>query len=126
MILDFGDLLNALLYTVWPSIALVFVFASTVCTSGLHPWQGHGNRPIIATNEKVIHLDDIILRRSLIGMIGLVTGDLLVDAAEAAGAILGWSPERQQQEIERTVNILLRQHGVPADRLKLPNITATS
>jgi glycerol-3-phosphate dehydrogenase len=87
---------------------------------------GYSRREImfIATNEKVIHLDDIILRRSLIGMIGIVTGDLLVDVAEAAGVILGWLPERQHQEIERTVNILIRQHGVPADRLKLTNITA--
>ncbi|MBX3083576.1 MAG: glycerol-3-phosphate dehydrogenase/oxidase [Anaerolineae bacterium] len=78
----------------------------------------------IAEHEKVIHLDDIIIRRSMIGLLGIVTGEFLAEAAAAAGAILGWTSEQQQQEIEHSATILTRWHGVPAQRLQLPKATA--
>ena len=73
----------------------------------------------LTANEAVIHLDDVILRRSLIGMLGLIDGDVLQQLAEIVGGMLGWSAAEIQQEIERTADILRQKHGVPAERLKI-------
>jgi glycerol-3-phosphate dehydrogenase len=72
----------------------------------------------VATNEKVVHLDDVILRRSLLGILGKVDGDVLAQLGEATGAVLGWTAEQTQQEIERAAAILQKQHGVSAERLE--------
>ncbi len=74
----------------------------------------------LAANESVIHLDDMILRRSLIGMLGLIDGDGLQQLGEIVGGVLGWSAAQNQQEIERTADILQHKHGVPAERLTIP------
>ncbi len=74
----------------------------------------------LAANESVTHLDDIILRRSLIGMLGLIDGDVLQHLGEIVGSVLGWSLAQIQQEIERSAEILQHKHGVPAERLKVP------
>ncbi len=73
----------------------------------------------LATNEEVIHLDDIILRRSLIGMLGLIDGDVLQQLGEIVGVVFGWSDVQVKQEIERAANILQHKHGVPAERLRV-------
>jgi glycerol-3-phosphate dehydrogenase len=56
----------------------------------------------LARQEKVVHLDDLILRRTLLGMLGQVTAGLVVELAEVVGEALNWPPERQQAEIRRT------------------------
>ena len=47
----------------------------------------------VARNEKVVHLDDVILRRSLLGMLGKVDGDVLAQLGEAVGSALGWTED---------------------------------
>ena len=71
----------------------------------------------VAANEKVVHLDDVILRRSLLGMLGKVDGEVLAQLGEAVGAALNWTEAQIQQEIERAATILQEKHGVPAERL---------
>ncbi|MEP6987686.1 MAG: glycerol-3-phosphate dehydrogenase C-terminal domain-containing protein, partial [Chloroflexota bacterium] len=73
----------------------------------------------LTANESVIHLDDLILRRSLIGMLGLIDGDVLQQLAKIVGGVLGWSAAQTQAEIDRTTDILQTKHGVPAARLKV-------
>lgn len=72
----------------------------------------------VVEHEKVNHLDDLILRRSLLGMLGQVDRDVLHQAGEATGRVLHWDQDRLRQEIERTADILRRKHGVPAARLE--------
>ncbi len=72
----------------------------------------------LAVHEEVVHLEDVILRRSLIGMLGLTDGDLLQQLGEIVGGVLGWSDGQVKQEIERTADVLLHKHGVPAERLE--------
>jgi glycerol-3-phosphate dehydrogenase len=74
----------------------------------------------LAANESVIHLDDLILRRSLIGMLGLIDGDSLQQLGEIVGDVFGWSDAQVKREIDRTSDILQHKHGVPAERLKVP------
>lgn len=66
----------------------------------------------IAQNEKVAHLEDFILRRSLLAMLGKITGEGLTELGEMVGAALGWSYDDVLAEIERAVGVLQDQHGV--------------
>jgi glycerol-3-phosphate dehydrogenase len=66
----------------------------------------------IARNERVIHLDDLILRRTLMGMLGEVSLALLEELASIISPVLQWSQKEKEAEVERTVRLLQRVHGV--------------
>lgn len=66
----------------------------------------------IATREKVVRLEDVILRRTLLAMTGQVDRRVLEELAEALERPLGWTPNRTAEEIERTASLLARVHGV--------------
>lgn len=66
----------------------------------------------LAKNEDIIHLDDLILRRTMIGKLGLLSYSGLFDLAEVVAQAKGWSDEFKQGEIERTLQILKEFHGV--------------
>jgi glycerol-3-phosphate dehydrogenase len=71
-----------------------------------------GEVAYLAQAEKVVHLDDFILRRSSLGMLGLVTRPLLAELATVIGDVLGWSAEEKQAELARTIDLLERRHRV--------------
>jgi glycerol-3-phosphate dehydrogenase len=85
---------------------------------GSAPGYSHREIMFVTENEKVVHLDDLLVRRSLLAMLGLVDAGVLRQVGEAAGAVLGWSDEQIQQEIDRAVDILVSRNGVPPDRLR--------
>lgn len=66
----------------------------------------------LARSEKVIHLDDLLLRRTSIGWLGHVNETNLPIIASVAGKSLGWNQAKITQEIERTKSIFLSQHNV--------------
>jgi glycerol-3-phosphate dehydrogenase len=69
----------------------------------------------MALNERVVHLDDLILRRTLMGLLGEVSGSLLEELAAIVSPILGWSEQDAAAEVERTIRLLEKVHGVMAD-----------
>ena len=71
-----------------------------------------GEVAYLAYTEKVIHLDDFILRRSSLGMLGLVTLPLLEELATIIGATCGWSAVERQTEVAQTKKLLAERHGV--------------
>lgn len=71
-----------------------------------------GEIQFLLTHELVQHLDDLILRRSLMGMQGELTMPLLEALADIGQQTLGWSATERQAELKRTQAILLDQHGV--------------
>jgi glycerol-3-phosphate dehydrogenase len=71
----------------------------------------------IAEHEDVVHLDDLILRRSLLGLLGHMNGQLLDELAAVAGLSMGWSDEQRQREAERAAHILEQHFGYTAQRL---------
>ncbi len=71
----------------------------------------------LAEHEKIIHLEDLLLRRSLLAMLGLVTGDVLQEVSIILAGVLGWSEARRQEEISRAATILQTRHGVAAEKL---------
>jgi glycerol-3-phosphate dehydrogenase len=76
--------------------------------------NGYSRREIkfIAERERVAHLDDVILRRTLMGMLGEVSLPLLEELATIVSPALGWSQEEAAAEVERTAQLLRRVHGV--------------
>ena len=66
----------------------------------------------LSENEKVIHLDDLILRRSLMAYLGHLNRPLIDEMADILAEVLDWTTEKKQAQIERTLEILLDKHGV--------------
>ena len=82
-----------------------------------HPLQHQpdylrGEVRYVARTEKVAHLDDFLLRRSSLGMLGLSTRPLVEELATILGEVLGWSDQEQQAEVTRTVGLLAKRHRV--------------
>lgn len=77
-----------------------------------HPNYTQREIQFLATHEKVAHLDDLLLRRSLIAMLGQTTKSLLEELADLVGDCLGWSAEVRTSEVERAAQILQDKHGV--------------
>jgi glycerol-3-phosphate dehydrogenase len=77
---------------------------------------GYSRREIefMARHERVVHLDDLILRRTLMGLLGEVNGPLLEELAALVAPVLGWSEQDAAAEVERTIQLLEKVHGVMA------------
>jgi glycerol-3-phosphate dehydrogenase len=66
----------------------------------------------LAEKEKVVHLDDLILRRSLMAYLGHLSRPLIGELADILGESLDWSKSQKETEIERTYQILQGNYGV--------------
>ncbi len=71
----------------------------------------------ILRREKVERLEDLLLRRTLIAMLGQTTRALLDEMAAICAATLGWPAERQADEIRRTIALLRERHLVDLERV---------
>ncbi len=77
-----------------------------------HPDYTQREIQFMAIHEKIVHLDDLLLRRSLIAMLGQTTQPLLEELAGVLGDCLGWSAATKASEIERAAQLLKERHGV--------------
>jgi glycerol-3-phosphate dehydrogenase len=77
---------------------------------------GYSRREIefIALHERVVHLDDLVLRRTLMGLLGEVSRPLLEELADIVSPALQWSQQNAAAEVERTIQLLEKAHGVMA------------
>jgi glycerol-3-phosphate dehydrogenase len=66
----------------------------------------------LVQHEKICHLDDFVLRRSMLAMLGRMTHAMVEELAHALGNELGWNAEQKAAEVARTLSILLERHGV--------------
>ncbi len=66
----------------------------------------------LVQHEKICHLDDFVLRRSLLAMLGHVSRATINELAEVFGNELDWDAERKQAEVVCTLSILADRHGV--------------
>lgn len=66
----------------------------------------------LAQYEKIVHLDDLLLRRSILAMLGRLTRDSVVEMADALGEALAWTGEQKKIEVARTLEIMANQHSV--------------
>jgi glycerol-3-phosphate dehydrogenase len=86
---------------------------------------GQGDRPLahhasytrgeiawLLRNERVVHLPDLVLRRTSIAFTGTLTAPLLDELADLAAEVLGWDGRRRTEEVEATARLLAERHGV--------------
>jgi glycerol-3-phosphate dehydrogenase len=66
----------------------------------------------LVQHEKICHLDDFFLRRSMLAMMGRVRRELIEEVADVIGNVLGWNAEHKATETARTLSILKDRHGV--------------
>jgi glycerol-3-phosphate dehydrogenase len=77
-----------------------------------HPDFSQREVVFVTLHEKVVHLDDFILRRSLLAMTGHLDRPLLEELAGLLAVALGWSEAQAHEEIERALQLLATRHGV--------------
>jgi glycerol-3-phosphate dehydrogenase len=66
----------------------------------------------ITQKEKVVHLDDFLLRRSILAKMGLLSPTIVDDIAIIVGSELQWSEKQRGEETKRTRDLLLKYHRV--------------
>jgi len=64
----------------------------------------------LLTQEDVVHLDDLILRRTMLGKLGQITPDGLREIAQICAEVLHWSGQKTQQEIDRYTDLMRYKH----------------
>jgi glycerol-3-phosphate dehydrogenase len=79
-------------------------------------WSLDGYSPeeiaYLARSEDILHLDDLILRRTMIGKLGLLDYGILVELAEVVARVKGWSDDYKKDEIVHTLHTFEDWHGV--------------
>ncbi len=88
----------------------VAAFLIAAADAPLRYHSGFSQREImfIVQCERAVHLDDVVLRRTLLALLGQLNKPLLEEIAHMMAASLGWSPETTQVEINRTLQFLER------------------
>ena len=66
----------------------------------------------LVVREKAMHLDDLLLRRTTLGWLGMLTRPVIEELGEIMGRPLGWSAAQRQTEVDRAVDLLRDRHGV--------------
>lgn len=64
----------------------------------------------ILQEEDVLHLDDLILRRTVLAKLGRISPESLEEIAEICASALDWPPVKKTAEIERFQEILIKDH----------------
>lgn len=77
-----------------------------------------GEIKYLAASEHVVHLSDIILRRTSLAISGLVSSDIITRVAELVSEQLHWDEKREQTEISNLVKELETYHGVSPQALQ--------
>ena len=76
------------------------------------PDYSHGEIAWLTERERVVRLEDLVLRRTPIGLLGELTAERLSELAEVVGELLGWSDERRDDEVTRVRDRWRAQHGI--------------
>lgn len=66
----------------------------------------------LVQNEKAMHLDDLLLRRTMLAMLGYLSKEIVQELAEVMGDSLGWSVDQKIAEVARALHLLSDKHGV--------------
>jgi glycerol-3-phosphate dehydrogenase len=82
--------------------------------------QGYTRREIefMVCHERVEHLDDLVLRRTAVALLGELTSELLDELAAVTAEVRAWSKEETDRETRRTAEILRDRFGVRIDPLR--------
>jgi glycerol-3-phosphate dehydrogenase len=64
----------------------------------------------LAEHEKIVHLDDLVLRRTMLAFLGQLSRPLVEELAEILAESLGWSTAQRKAEVTRCLEILADRH----------------
>jgi glycerol-3-phosphate dehydrogenase len=78
----------------------------------IDPNYTHAEISVMVKREKIIHLDDLLLRRTLLAYLGQLNRPTVEELGNWLGDELGWSDEQKKLEAERVTRILEENHGV--------------
>lgn len=80
----------------------------------LNPLQEFSRREItfLVQQEKVVHLDDLLLRRTDWALLGNPHRQGVEQVAGVVAPLLGWDEARKQAEVARTLEVLATRYGV--------------
>jgi glycerol-3-phosphate dehydrogenase len=76
------------------------------------PTYTKGEIAFIARHEKVVHLDDLLVRRSMLAMLGHLTRPAVEEIAESLAESLAWEVDQTAAEVGRFVEIMAERHHV--------------
>jgi glycerol-3-phosphate dehydrogenase len=107
-------------------LSLAFIGKQRVANTSSLPIGAGKNTPVIKTDphytpgeiatlarrEKIVHLDDLLLRRTLLGYLGQLTRQRVDELARNLGDVLGWDESTIIDEVTRSLEILADKHGV--------------
>lgn len=66
----------------------------------------------IARNEAVVHLEDMVLRRTTLAICGFLTARDLDRISTVVATVLGWDEAKRLSELAKTTAILTSSHGI--------------
>jgi glycerol-3-phosphate dehydrogenase len=104
-----------LLYSRYGSRADVFArFMNLEADSPLMSLPDYTRREImfLVQHEKAMRLEDLLLRRTMLAMLGRLTKEIVLDLADVMRDSLNWSVDQKNAEVARTLQLLNEKHGV--------------
>jgi glycerol-3-phosphate dehydrogenase len=89
-------------------------FIKRAADEPLKSLPGYTRREVafLALHEKVCHLDDLLLRRTMLAMLGRLTKECIEELADVLGNSLSWDDEQKKAEAARALRLLADRHGV--------------
>ena len=91
-----------------------------------HPGYTRREIELIAGTESVMHLIDLLLRRTSMAFRGEVTLPLLTELAEVLAPVLGWDAARSAHEVDTATDTLRDSYGVHLAPAETPAVPFTS
>ena len=76
------------------------------------PEMTRGEVAFLAEHERIVHLDDLLLRRTMLAYLGRLTRPLVEELADILGDSLGWGRARKKAEAARAIQILANRHQI--------------
>ncbi len=110
-----ADMLDTLFYRYGTGAATIAAYMAAGDDAPLKTLPAYTRRELayLAQQEQVVHLDDVLLRRSLIAWMGQASSAaVLTEIAAVVGEALGWDAAQQAAEVRRTAAIFADQHAV--------------
>mgnify|MGYP003340805028 CR=1 FL=1 len=72
----------------------------------------------LCEREDVVRLDDVLMRRTSLAILGRLTSAGIQEVAEICAAKLGWTPARIEEEKARTLKTLRDELGITFNQPK--------
>jgi glycerol-3-phosphate dehydrogenase len=99
-------------YGTYANDVMAYIVAGEDTVLEHQPLYSRREIEFIVTNEDVVRLDDLIMRRTLIGLLGELTPPLLDEVAAVTAEVKGWTSEERQKQINHVKWLFATRYGV--------------